>query len=377
MRVKTMVVFTVIVALVLTACGGQAAKGPLKIAALLPLSGPVAAFGASAQNGVQTAIDEFNEAGGVLGRQIELIVEDSQCSAEPAVSAANKVIDQDGARFIVGEICSSASIPLSEVANSKGVVQITPGSTNPQVTVDDAGNVKRFIFRACFIDPFQGKVGARFALDDLGAKTAAVFLDQGNDYTRGLAEFFRDEFEAGGGKVVVWETYTADDQDFSAILTKVKDANPDVLYLPDYYSTINLQAAQAREMGITATFLGGDGWGAGELDPAVDGGYHTDHYSSEDPRAIVQDWVQSYNSAYGEDPNSLSTLAYDATKILLEGIKEAGTDDPAKVADTIAGMTFDVVSGQISYDASHNPVKSVTIVQIEGGAPTFVTVVNP
>ncbi len=377
MRVKTMVVFTVLVALVLTACGGQAAKGPLKIGALIPLTGPVAAFGGAVQNGNQMAVDEFNEKGGLLGRQVELVIEDSQCNAEAAVSAANKVIDQDGVKFIVGAICSSASIPVSEVATAKGVVQITPGSTNPQVTVDDSGNTKPTTFRACFIDPFQGGVGAKFSLDELGAKTAAVFLDQGNDYTRGLAEFFRDAFEAGGGEIVVWETYTADDQDFSAILTKVKDAGPDILYLPDYYSTVNLQAAQAREMGVTATFLGGDGWGAGELDPALDGGYHTDHFSAEDPRAIVQEWVKNYNATFGEAPNSLALLAYDATRILLEGIEKAGTDDPAKVAEAMEGMTFDVVSGQVSYDASHNPVKSVTIVQIEGGAPTFVTVVDP
>lgn len=379
MRTRIFAALMVIVTLAgLTACNGGATGGTLKIAILAPLSGDVATFGQSTRDGAMMAIEEWNARGGVLGRQIEVVVEDSQCNAEAAVSAANKVIDQDGVRFIIGEVCSSASIPISEVAMSKGVLQISPTSTNPSVTVDEAGNTKSLIFRACFIDPFQGTVAAKFATETLGAQTAAVLLDQGNDYVRGLAEFFRAAFEANGGQVVVWETYTGDDSDFSAILTKVKDANPDILYIPDYYSTVNLIAAQAREMGISATFMGGDGWDSPDLDlTATDGGYFTNHYSAEDPRPEVQTFVQAYTDKYGAAPDALAALAYDAANILLQSIEQANSDDPQVVAQTMAAGNFNVVSGNVSYDAQHNPVKAAAMLQVTGGRVTYVDTIQP
>jgi len=384
MRTKSLLSLVVLIAtLVLAACGpsgGGEVGGDqvLKIAVLAPLSGDVATFGESTRDGILLAFKEWNAKGGVLGMQIEAIVEDSQCAAESAVSAANKVINQDGVKFIIGEVCSSASIPVTEIAMNKGVLQISPTSTNPMVTVAEDGSTKDLIFRACFIDPFQGKVAAAFALNELNAKTAAVLLDQGNDYVRGLAEFFRDAFEAGGGEVVVWETYTGDDSDFSAILTKVKDAAPDVLYMPDYYSTVNLQAAQAREMGITAAFLGGDGWDSADLDrEALAGGYHTNHYSSDDPRDVVQEWVVNYQAEYGTIPDALATLAYDAAYMLLQGIEKAGKADPAAVADAMEQLEYDVVSGQSYYDEQHNPVKPAVILQVTLEGTKFITTIAP
>jgi len=380
MKTLRIVALLAVVALLVTplyGCKGGA-KGTIKVAILAPLSGDVATYGESTRDGALLAIEEWNAKGGVLGRKIETIVEDSQCSAEPAVNAANKVIDQDKVKFIIGEVCSSASIPVSEIANAKKVLQISPTSTNPQVTVDENGNVKEYVFRACFIDPFQGTVAAKFALENLNAKTAAVLLDQGNDYVRGLAEFFRDAFEKGGGKVVVWETYTGEDTDFSAILTKVADAKPDILYLPDYYSTVNLIASQAKEQGITAIMMGGDGWDSPDLDlKAVDGGYFTNHYSSEDPRPAVQEWVKKYKEKYGKTPDALATLAYDAANILMESIKKAGSDDPTKVKDAMAGLKFEGVSGVITFDEHHNPVKSAAILQVKDGAVKYITTVSP
>ncbi len=350
----------------------------LKVAILAPLSGDVATFGESTRDGALLAIEEWNAKGGVLGRKIVPVVEDSMCEAEPAVAAANKVIEQDKVKFIIGEVCSKASIPVSEIATAKGVLQISPTSTNPKVTIDEKGNAKPTVFRACFIDPFQGLVGAKFALETLKAKTAAVFLDQGNDYVRGLAEFFRDAFEKGGGKVVVWETYTAADKDFSAILTKVKEANPDILYLPDYYSTVNVIAAQARQLGITATMMGGDGWDSPQLDlKAVDGGYFPNHYSAEDPRPVVKEWVEKYKAKYGKVPDALATLAYDAANILFEAIQAAGTDDPIQVAKTMEKMKFSVVSGEVAFDNQHNPVKPAVILQVKDGQVKFVSIVSP
>ncbi len=378
MRAKALWIIPVIIALVaLTACGGGK-PSTVKVAILAPLSGANATFGASTRDGALLAIEEWNAKGGVDGVKIEAVVEDSQCEAEPAVNAANKVINQDGVKFIVGEVCSKASIPISEIAVTKGVVQISPTSTNPSVTVDKNGATKPTIFRACFIDPFQGTVAAKFALNTLKAKTAAVLLDQGNDYVRGLAEFFRDAFEAGGGTIVVWETYTGEDQDFSAILTKVKEANPDVLYLPDYYNKVSMIGAQAREKGITAPFLGGDGWDSSQLDRKVmAGGYYTNHYSSEDPRPEVKSWVDKYKAKYGSVPDALATLAYDATQVLLQAMDQADSLDPAKVAEVMATGTFNGVSGQIKYDQYHNPIKAAVILQVTETGDVYVETVNP
>ena len=389
MRTRVLVsLFLLFSLLTVTACvveeggevgGSEAEAENIKVAILAPLSGDVATFGESTRDGILLAVKEWNAEGGVLDRQIETIIEDSQCSAEAAVSAANKVIDQDGVEFILGEVCSSASIPISEVAMAKGVLQLSPTSTNPSVTVGEDGETKDLIFRACFIDPFQGKVAAKFALDNLGAQTAAVFLDQGNDYVRGLAEFFRESFEAGGGEVVVWETYTSEDTDFSAILTKVKDASPDVLYLPDYYSTVNLIAAQAREKGIEAAMMGGDGWDSSDLDrEVVEGGYFTNHYSSQDSRDVVQDFVSKYVEEYGGgEPDALAALAYDAANILFKAMEQAGEADPAAVADALETGEFDVVSGNISYDEKHNPVKAAVILQVKDGEIIYVDTIAP
>jgi branched-chain amino acid transport system substrate-binding protein len=366
----------VILATMVAAC--KPAPKALKVAILAPLSGDVATFGASTRDGALLAIEEWNAKGGVLGRKIEAVVEDSQCEAEPAASAANKVISQDQVKFIIGEVCSKASIPVSEIATANKVVQISPTSTNPKVTVDEAGNAKPTVFRACFIDPFQGTVAATFALKELNAKTAAVLLDQGNDYVRGLAEFFRDAFEKGGGKVVVWETYTAGDTDFTAILTKVKDANPDVLYLPDYYSTVNVIAAQANQMGIKAVKMGGDGWDSPQLDKAATaGGYFTNHYSSEDTRPVVQEFVKKYQAKYGSVPDALAALAYDAANILFMAIQQAGADDPVKVAQTMEKGTFSVVSGDITFDAQHNPKKCAVILEVSPDKVSYKSTVCP
>ncbi|HQE92125.1 MAG TPA: ABC transporter substrate-binding protein [Anaerolineae bacterium] len=377
MRSRIFVLLALVVSLLaLTACGGGSKT--IKIAVLAPLSGGEVTFGESTRDGVLLAMEEWNAKGGIDGKPIEVIVEDSQCNAEVAVSAANKVIDQDGVKFIIGEVCSSASIPISEIATAKSIFQISPTSTNTSVTVGEDGATKPTVFRACFIDPFQGKVGAKFALGNLGAKTAAVFFDQGNDYVRGLAEVFIAEFEAGGGKVLVQETYTGDDSDFSAILTKVKDANPDVLYLPDYYSTVNLIAAQAKEKGITAVMLGGDGWDSVDLDrTAVDGGYFTNHFSAHDTRSIVQDFVKKYTDKYGAAPDALAALAYDAANILFQGIDTAGKADPVAVSKALEAGTFAVVSGDISYDAQHNPVKAAVVLQVKDGQVNYIATVAP
>ncbi|MCX6055402.1 MAG: ABC transporter substrate-binding protein [Chloroflexi bacterium] len=367
-----------IVAFLLTACAGAAPK-ELKIAVLAPLSGPVPTFGEMTRDGALLAIEEWNAKGGVLGVQIVPVVEDSQCTPDPAVNAANKVINQDKVHYIIGEVCSGASIPVSEIANAAKVIQISPTSTQPAVTVDANGQTKAYIFRACFIDPFQGLVGAKFAFNNLGAKTAFTMSDQANDYSKGLSESFEKSFIEAGGTIVGKESYTSSDTDFSAILAKIADAKPDVVYLPDYYNIVNLVTTQAKEKGIVAPFMGGDGWDSADLDKASSaGGYFTNHYSPEDPRAEVQDFRKAFETKYGgKTPDALAALAYDATNLMLSGIQAAGADDTDKVKTALEGITFKGVSGTITFDASHNPIKSATILKVTAEGIKFEAVVNP
>jgi len=383
MRTIKLAVIVILAALVVGSAYGQSG-GDIKVAILAPLSGPAPTFGISTRDGALMAIDEWNAKGGVLGKKIVPIVEDSQCTPDPAVNAANKVIDQDKVHYIIGEYCSKASIPISEVANAKHVIQITGGSTNPAVTVGGNGKVKDYVFRACFIDPFQGTVAAKFALKTLKVKTAFVMFDQANDYAKGLAEYFAKAFTAQGGKIVGTETYTAKDTDFSVILAKISATKPDMVYLPDYYNIVNLAVKQAKEKGIKVPFMGGDGWDSADLDlKAADGGYFTNHYSAEDTRPVVQNFVKAYGAKYKDDkgqakiPDNPGLLAYDATNLLLTAIKQAGVDDTAKVKDTLAKITFNGVSGTITFDANHNPTKSATILAIKNGKVKFDSVVNP
>ncbi|MFH1085765.1 MAG: ABC transporter substrate-binding protein [Chloroflexota bacterium] len=346
---------------------------PVKIAIVVPLSGDVKTFGESTRDGAMMAIEEARAAGWT----VDVVMADSKCDAQEAANAANKVIFEDKVKYIIGEVCSSASIPIGEIANANKVLQISPTSTNPAVTVNENGSVKDYVFRACFLDPFQGDVVAALA-QELGAKKAAVLFDVGNDYVKGLAEYFKASFEKMGGTVPVYEAYTKDDTDFSAILGKVAAANVDVLFLPDYYAKNNLIAAQVKEKGIKAILLGGDGWDSPELKfDLFEGGYFSNHYSPADPRPLVQDFVKAYAAKYGAVPDALATLAYDAAKILLQSISEAGVDDPAVAKDKMAAIKYEGISGDITYDAKHNPIKKAAIVKISGGKPTFFKFVAP
>jgi len=382
-RFLTISAVALLLALALIGC--QQAPKELKIAILAPLSGSNPTFGVSTRDGALLAIDEWNAKKGVLGMKITPIVEDSQCSADPAVNAANKVINQDKVHYIVGEVCSSASIPVSEIADAAKVIQISPTSTNPSVTVDKNGNTKAYIFRACFIDPFQGKVGATFAVNNLKAKTAFLMYDQSNDYVKGLSENFESTFTSLGGQIVGKESYVGKtDTDFSAILTKVKSAKPDVVYLPDYYNVVNLVMAQAKTKGIKAPFLGGDGWDSTNLDvKAADNGYYSNHYDPSDTRPEVQNFLKAYGAAYkdanGKEvvPDALAALAYDATNLLLTAISNAGADNTDKVRVAMEGISFNAISGKITFDKQHNPIKGAVIIKVKDGKKTVDSFVSP
>ena len=375
---KRMFVFVVLLAAMLLSACQAGGGGTVKIAVLAPMSGQVATFGDSTAKGVQLAVDEWNAKGGVLGKQIEVSVNDSQCSADPAVNAANKVIEQDKIHYIVGEVCSSASIPISEIAEKNKVVQISPTSTNPSVTINKDGSTKQFVFRACFIDPFQGTVMAKFA-QSKGYKTAFIMFDQGNDYVRGLAEFFEKAWTAAGGQIVGKESYTKTDTNFSAILSKVAESKAEVLFLPDYYNIVNLVGAQAKESGVNAVMMGGDGWDSADLDvKAAEGGFYSNHYDPGDTRPIVQSWVANYQKKYeGKTPDALATLGYDAANLLIAAIEKAGADDSTKVAAALAALQYEAVSGKITFDAQHNPIKSAVVISVKDGQKAFTASVAP
>jgi branched-chain amino acid transport system substrate-binding protein len=375
---KRVIVFVVLLAAMLLSACQPGGGGTIKIAVLAPMSGQVATFGDSTAKGAQLAVEEWNAKGGVLGKKIEVAINDSQCSADPAVNAANKVIQQDKVHYIVGEVCSSASIPISEIAEKNAVIQISPTSTNPSVTINKDGSTKKFVFRACFIDPFQGTVMAKFAMSK-GFKTAFIMFDQGNDYVRGLAEFFEKAWTAGGGQIVGKESYTKTDTNFSAILSKVAESKAEVLFLPDYYNIVNLVGAQAKESGVTAVMMGGDGWDSADLDvKAAEGGFYSNHYDPGDTRPIVQSWVANYQKKYeGKTPDALATLGYDATNLLIAAIAKAGVDDTAKVSDALAGISYDAVSGKVTFDAQHNPIKSAVVISVKDGKKSFTASVAP
>ena len=357
--------------------GSSVSPNTVKIGFIGPLTGDVATFGESTKNGFLLALKEHDNQ--VAGYAIQAVIADDQNNAVQATAAATKLIAADKVSAIVGSVTSVTTIPISVVTKQYKVPFVSPTATNPKVTMDPYR--KAYAFRACFIDPLQGTMGAKFALGTIKAKTAAVLYDQGNPYSIGLKDYFTQGFTAGGGQILDAMAYTAADFDFAAELTKIASEKPDVLYLPDYYQKVSLIGKQAREKGIQAVFMGGDGWDAADIDwTAMDGGYFTSHYFSDDPDPLVQNWVKSYQAAYGSVPDALATLAYDATNIVLKGIEDAQSNDPTKIKDAIQNLKdFQTVTGKITFGQDGNPVKAAVILQIDGKdkRSIFVGRVNP
>jgi branched-chain amino acid transport system substrate-binding protein len=367
-------------ALLLAACKAPPAK-EIRIGLITPLTGDVKTFGESVKNSFEIAVDEANRAGGVAGMKIVPVVVDDRNDPTEASNAANLLIHQHKVRAIIGSVTSKTTIPVSDMAQSGKVPAISPTATNPKVTVAD-GKRKDFMFRACFIDPFQGKVMARFARETLSKGNAAVLFDASNDYSKGIAEFFSEAFKGLGGTVGAYESYGRDDVDFSALLTKVKASGADVLFLPDYYNKVGLIAKQAREKGIKAALIGPDGWDSPDLvkiaGEAIEGGYFSNHYSPDDTRPEVVAWVKKYKEKFGQTPDALGTLAYDATNLMLEAIRKANGDDPIKIREALASLKgFKGVTGESAMDGNGDAVKSAVILQISGGRQKFVKVVKP
>ena len=363
-----------------TAAGSSAATtaaagGTIKIGGLAPLTGDVSVYGIAASNGIKLAFAEINKAGGVLGKQLEYIVYDEKGDATEAVNAYNKLENQDKIVALIGDITSKPTIAVAKLAAKTNMPMISPTATALDVTKQGAN-----VFRACFIDPFQGKVMATFAGDTLKAKNVAVIFNSGDDYSVGLSDAFQAEAKARGLKVVAAESYSKGDTDFKTQLTKIAAGKPDAVFVPDYYNTVALIANQARGAGLTVPLLGADGWDGvlGVAKPAeIEGYYFCNHYSSEDQDPKVQGFLKNYKDAYKMDANALAALGYDAAYIMAEAIKKAGSTDKAAIVKALAETNYTGVTGNVKFDADRNPIKSVAIIKIVGGKFTFNSKVAP
>ncbi|HSD18889.1 MAG TPA: ABC transporter substrate-binding protein [Anaeromyxobacter sp.] len=359
----------------------QAEAQPIVIGNVMPLTGEIATFGQGANNGVKLAIDEANAAGGVKGRKITLAVYDTTGKPEEAAIASTRAITDKKAILLIGELGSTSTLALAPIAEANKIPAISPASTNPKVT-KDGDKTRPYMFRVCFIDPFQGTVMAKFARENLKAKRAAIIRDVGNDYSMGLADYFAKTFKELGGEIAIDVSYKAGDQDFKAQLTKVKFAKPEVVYVPGYYTDVALIGRQSRELGLKIPLAGGDGWDSAKLyeiaQGALDGGFFTNHYSIENPSPVVQEFAKKYEAAYQAKPDAFGALGYDAALLAVDAMKRATDLTPAAIRDAIEQTTsLQGVTGTIRLDADHNPVKSAVIIGIEKNAPKYVATVEP
>ncbi len=341
------------------------------------LTGGTATFGQSVHNGDVLAVDEINASGGVLGKKINLVTEDDQSKTEEAVASVQKLVNSDKAIALLGEVASSRSMAGAPIAQQAHVPMITPASTNEDVT--KKGD---YIFRICFIDPFQGKTMAHFALGSLGKKRAAVLTDVKQDYSVGLDEAFKHTFSTAGGTIVSEQSYSTGDKDFHAPLTSIRAANPDVIFVPGYYTEVSLIVRQARELGIECPILGGDGWDSPELtkgeEQQFNNTFFSNHYATEDPDSTVQNFVKKYQDKYHAVPDAMAALGYDAARILADAIKRAGSTDSSALRKAIAETKdFPGVTGHITIDENRNASKPLTIIKIVDGKFHFAQRIGP
>lgn len=370
-----------LVLLLLPACGlleEQQQRGQEVIVAVIaPLDGDFAPWGQAVRNGVMLAVEGWNQRGGVLGRSIQVTSHDSECDFTEARKVAEEAI-REGAQFIIGAVCGEASRGVAQIATQFNVVQIAPTSVDPQTTLFLDRSVRPLVFRVPFLDADQGETAARFALENLNVKTAAILYAENSGYGLALAEAFQQTFTAGGGEILVRKTYNQDDDNFFNVLEEVRAANPAVLYLPGYYNGMNRLVPQARAFGMFQPLIGSDGWDSPELDfAATDGAYFTTHYFPDEPRPEVAAWKALYAARYLVDPDAVATLSYDAANILFTAITAAGTTAPFPVAGALETLTFEAVSGQLTFDDSHNPIKGVLMVRVLNGRVIYVDRLMP
>ena len=384
-KVLSTLLFSTLLALGFNAA---AAEKTLNLGVIAELTGDMPAVGASCRNAAEMAVKEVNAAGGLkVGTEkmkVKLLVEDNAGKADQSAATAQKLITQDEVLAIVGPNASRYAIPAAEIAESSETVLITPWSTNPKTTLNaETNEPKKYVFRACFIDPFQGGVLARFAIENLKAKNAAVLYDVASDYNKGIAEVFKASYEKLGGKIVAFETYTTNDKDFSAQLTKIKNAKPDVIFLPNYYSEVPLQVQQAKRLGIDVPFIGSDSWGSNELltlgGADLNGYYFSTHYAADNAAPAAKKFIEGYEKTYGAKPDDVAALTYDAFGLLFNAIQTAGKADREAIREALSTLKqYQGVTGDVKFQAdSRDPIKSAVILKIKDGKFTYFTTANP
>lgn len=370
------------IAALLSGCSkpGEAGGGnTIPVGEFASLTGGEAAFGRASHNGTLMAVEDINAAGGVLGKKLELITEDNQSKDGESATAVKKLISHDKVVTILGEVASGRSLEAAQICQQYKIPQISPSSTNPKVT--QTGD---FIFRVCFIDPFQGTVMATFAKNTLKAKKVAVMTDVGTPYSVGLATYFKEEFIKGGGEIVIEQKFTKDDKDFRAQLTAIKGTGADAIFIPGYYGQITLIALQARELGIKVPLFGGDGWEAPELvqgpgaAEALEGCFFSTHFSPDQQGSKAQDFVARYEKKFNARPDAMAALGYDTVLALVDAMKRQNSSEPAKIRDGLATIKgLEGITGKMDIDANRNAVKPAVIIEIKGGKFVFKETVNP
>ena len=370
LRLACAVLGTALLGSVFAGCGSKESGNTIKVGANFELTGNVANYGNATIEGLQLAIEEANEAGGINGKKIELVSVDDKSEAAESINAATKLISDDDVKIIVGPATTGLVLAETQTATDAKVPIIAPCATSPEATVEN-GKVKPYVFRSCFIDPQQGEVMATFAAKDLKAKTAIIYVDNSSDYSKSLAKVFREKFEAAGGKVVMEEAFLQKDQDFKATLTKLKTANADVMFVPAYYEEVGKIVKQAREMGINSAILGTDGWDDTKVvdiagADALNNTFFSTHYSEKD--AEVQGFIEAYKKKFNRAPNVFAALGYDAGKMLVDALKRAGSGDTEKIREALeATKDLKVGTGTISMDKNHNPIKTAVILEMKNG----------
>ena len=365
---KRILIASLVIAGLLSACQPQNGGGDkVRVGVFMSTTGSTANFGISSVNGIKMAADEINKAGGINGKQVELLVQDDRSDASEAATIVTKFVTQDQVNAVIGEVASSRSIAAAPIAQNAKIPMLTPSSTNPEVT--KKGD---FIFRSCFIDPYQGAAIAQFAAKTLGAKTAAIMVDRKNDYSTGLEKVITETFTRLGGKMVATQSYQEGDQDFNAQLTSLKGANPEVIFVPGYYNDVGLIAKQARDKGITVPLIGGDGWDSEQLykigGTALNGSYFTNHYSPFDTAPNVVKFVSDYKSRYNSTPDALAATAYDAANIMFDAIKRSKSLSGTDIRDALAATNaFPGVTGTVTFNKQRDAVKPIVMIEIKDG----------
>lgn len=380
LKIMSVLAGTMLMGGIFAGCGDDAKSDEIKIGANFELTGNVANYGSATLDGLKLAIKEVNDAGGVNGKKITIVDADNKSEASEAVNAATKLISDDKVKVVVGPAVTANVIAESQVATDDKIPVVAPDATSPEVTVEN-GQVKPYIFRSCFIDPQQGTVMAKFATENLKAKTAVIYVDNSTDYSKSLGKVFKEKFEAAGGKVLDQQAFVAKDQDFKATLTTLKAANADVIFVPAYYEEVGKIVKQARELGITCPILGTDGWDDSKVADiagadALNNTFFSTHYSDKDDS--VKGFVEAFKQEYGHMPNVFAALGYDAGKMIVDAIKRAGSDDPEKIRQALEETKdLQVGTGTITMDKNHNPIKQAVILENKNGDRVMVAKIMP